>query len=208
MKTGISVFCSTCLHYLSTVGGERVPRTLGHTIHADRPNEMIHFDFLYMHGTETGDKKYIMIIKDDHPSFFMLQAIEDATAESAAWCLLQWFSLFGVSLMWLSDQGPHFNNILMAHLNEELHAHSHFTTPHCPQGSGTVEAICREVIRTSRALSEFRLQEDECLCILPLFQSILNSTTRPALRFRAPISFFCGLPSDNPTHGNNTSVTI
>lgn len=38
MKRDISVFCNTCLHSESTRGGIRIPRPMGHSIHADGPN--------------------------------------------------------------------------------------------------------------------------------------------------------------------------
>ena len=76
MKSDISVFCYTCLHCQSTIGGLRIPRPLGHTLHADKPNNLIHFDFLYMYPGE-GDMKYVLIIKDDHSSYIMLEPIEE-----------------------------------------------------------------------------------------------------------------------------------
>jgi hypothetical protein len=41
-------FCNTCLHYRSTLGGDITPRPLGQAVHASLPNEIIHFDYLYM----------------------------------------------------------------------------------------------------------------------------------------------------------------
>ena len=95
MKTDISVFCNTCLHCLTTIGGQRVPRPLGHAIHADKPNQLIHFDFLYMYPGDD-NMKYVFIIKDDHSSFVLLEATEDCDAQTATKTLLKWFSMFGV----------------------------------------------------------------------------------------------------------------
>ena len=146
-----------------------------------------------------GDMKYVLIIKDDHSSDIMLEPTEECDARTASQCLLKWFSMFGVAQNWNSDQGTHFKNELMDNLNRDLHAHHHFTTPYNPQSNGTVESVCREVLRAARALlSELRMDEKQWPSILPIIQSILNNSKRPSLGDRAPITVFTGQPSDNP----------
>ena len=63
MEEGIKTFCSTCLHF-STIGGHREPRPLAHAMHEDVPNELIHFDYLYL-GPSAAGANYVLIIKDD-----------------------------------------------------------------------------------------------------------------------------------------------
>jgi hypothetical protein len=41
----VQTFCQTCLHCVSTLGGDRVPRPLGEAMHAEKPNELLHMDF-------------------------------------------------------------------------------------------------------------------------------------------------------------------
>lgn len=198
MRGDIASFCNSCLHCVSTIGGHRIPRIMGHAMHSDKPNELLHFDFLYMHPSTT-KALYTLIIKDDASSFVWLLPCEHADAETTASSLLSWFSSFGVSTSWVSDRGSHFKHTLMTLLNRQLHAHHHFTTPYCPQANGTVESVCREVLRACRALlSEFRMTEQEWPFVLPLIQSTLNHTIRDSLGGRAPITAFTGLPSDNP----------
>ena len=36
----VTEFCRSCLHCLSTIGGHRVPRVMGHAMHSDKPNKM------------------------------------------------------------------------------------------------------------------------------------------------------------------------
>jgi Integrase zinc binding domain len=45
LELDVKPFFQTCLHCLSTIGGDRTPRPLGEALHATRPNEVIHFDF-------------------------------------------------------------------------------------------------------------------------------------------------------------------
>jgi hypothetical protein len=36
------------LHCVATIPGDKVPRSLGTQLHAAKPNEILHFDFLYI----------------------------------------------------------------------------------------------------------------------------------------------------------------
>ena len=198
MKSDIAVFCNSCLHCQSTIGGTRFPTAMGHALHATKPNELLHFDYLYMGDAKSGES-YVLILKDDHSSFVLLHPYDTATAENAAESLLSWFSMFGVVPTWVSDQGSHFKNELIANLNRTLRAHHHFTTAYTPQSNGTVEHVCQEILRACRALlSEFRLQTNMWSTVLPLVQSILNHSFRPSLGNVAPITAFTALLPDNP----------
>eukprot|EP00171_Calliarthron_tuberculosum_P018475 IDg18475t1 len=152
-------------------GEYRVPRPMGHAIRADSPNEVIHFEFLYLGESDVG-YTYVLIIKDDASSFVWLEPCTVADAK----CTVE--------------------NELMKALNKALHAHHHFTTPSSPKSNGTVETVRKEVLRASRAfLSEFRLKPSEWPSVV---QSILNHSVRPSLNNRAPITVFSGLLADNP----------
>lgn len=52
-----------CLHCIITRQGDVVPRPLGKALHAGKPNEVLHMDYLYM-GPGTGKKKYLLLICD------------------------------------------------------------------------------------------------------------------------------------------------
>ena len=150
-------------------------------------------------GESTRGIIYILIIKDDASSFVWLEPCTAADADTTVETLLKWFCTFGVVLNWISDRGTHFKNKVMRDLNRKLHGYHHFTTPYSPQSNGTVETVCKEVLRACRALlSEFRMTKKEWPLVLPLIQSILNHSVRPTLGNRAPITAFTGLPADNP----------
>jgi Integrase zinc binding domain len=53
----VKVFVQTCLHCLATIPGEKVPRPLGSRLHATKPNEILHFAFLYIGLSRDG--KYL-----------------------------------------------------------------------------------------------------------------------------------------------------
>jgi len=134
---------------------------MGHALHSDRPNEIIHFDYLYMGPSDQG-MQYVLIIKDDASAFVWLEPCTATDAESTVEVLLRWFASFGVVQTWISDRGSHFKNSVVNAVNRQLHSHHHFTTPNCPQSNGTVETVCKEVLLAIRVLlSEFRLKKSE-----------------------------------------------
>ena len=48
MAEDIKLICSSCLHCLPTRKGHRIPRPLGEACHGVRPNQVLHFDYLYI----------------------------------------------------------------------------------------------------------------------------------------------------------------
>lgn len=146
-----------CLHCLISSAGEPVSRPLSHAFHGSRLNEVLHVDFSYM-GAGTDGKKYILILRDDLSSYVWLWPTESATSEAAAEALAVWFGCFG-SIEWIiSNQGSHFKNELIKGLTDQFRVSHHFTTAYTPWANGTVERVCREVLRAYRALqSEWRL---------------------------------------------------
>ncbi|POM64769.1 Chromodomain containing hypothetical protein [Phytophthora palmivora] len=70
----VKFFVGRCLHCVSVVGGPPVSRPLGEAMHAERPNELIHWDYLFM-GESSGEDKYILVIKDDASNFWGLPVV-------------------------------------------------------------------------------------------------------------------------------------
>ncbi|OWZ12898.1 LOW QUALITY PROTEIN: hypothetical protein PHMEG_00013864 [Phytophthora megakarya] len=48
----------------STLGGPSQPRLLGEALHAEHPNELLHWDFLYVSESDT-NHEYVLALKDD-----------------------------------------------------------------------------------------------------------------------------------------------
>jgi Integrase zinc binding domain len=48
MAKDVKVFVQNCLHCVATVTRDKVPRPLGTQLHAIKPSEILHFDFLYI----------------------------------------------------------------------------------------------------------------------------------------------------------------
>lgn len=191
-------FVKSCIHCLSTATGEKVPRPLGHAVHGSRPNEVLHFDFCYIMHSESA-MRYVLILKDDFSGYTWLVPTSETDAETAANALLQWFASFGIARIWVSDQGSHFKNELVTKLCESLQSQHHFTLPYCPWSNGTVEVVCRELLRAMRALlSELQMPQRCWPQILPLVQSVLNNSILSRLGNRSPTTVFTGQSPESP----------
>lgn len=112
-------FVSFCLLCLLSKTGNKIPSPLSSTIHASRPNEVIHFDYLFL-GQSEKEEKYAMIGKDDLSGYIWLDTTASADSEHAADVLARWTRVFTVPDVWVSDQGSNFKNkflsISLAHI--------------------------------------------------------------------------------------------
>ena len=72
----------------------RVALEQAHTLHASKPNEILHFDYLYMSEGEH-NWKYILILKDDFRTFVWLVKTRTCDTGSAVEALKDWITKFG-----------------------------------------------------------------------------------------------------------------
>ena len=150
MNDDIDAFVSDCLLCAKSRTGERIPRKLGNLLHGERPNELIHFDFLYIHP---GVSPYLLLIKDDFSGFCLLYRCGSTDAESVVEALALWISLFGVPASFHSDTATHFKNEVMSRLTKKLGTHHTFSIAYAPQSNGTVERLCRSVLEVLRRIT-------------------------------------------------------
>jgi Integrase zinc binding domain len=203
----VRTFCDTCLHCCSIIGGGRTPRPYGQALHASKPNEVIHFDFLFM-GPSLAGYKYLLLIKDDLSGYLWLVPSAAADAAATVDALTLWFAAFGVATTWVSYLGSHFKNLIIEALRKSLRTQHHFTTAYTPWENGTVERACREVLRATRALlSEFQLRPNQWPDVARIVQSILNNSPSPQRGNIAPITSFTGREPDSPLRSLVHSTT-
>jgi Integrase zinc binding domain len=157
MRKDLASFVNSCIHCLSSSTGGTVPRQKAQTLHAEKPNKLLHFDFLYIgHGLKGVD--YILVLKDDLSSYCRLIPSSAANAVTTAASLIDWFAPFGIVLDWVSDHGSPFRNVVVRLLREQNYSSHRFTLAYCPWSNGTVEVVNREILRILRALcSELKI---------------------------------------------------
>ncbi|KAH9115474.1 hypothetical protein LEN26_012978 [Aphanomyces euteiches] len=174
----MAFFVDRCLHCAAT--GGQVLRPFGMAPHATKPNEILHWDFLYM---ENG---YLLVAKDDFSQIKWFWETD-------------WFGVFGVCYHWVTDQGSHFKNEVIAELQHMLGAHHHFTTARCPWANGTVESAMKITLKTFRALlSEWLMQPEQWRQIVPIVMLVLNQTPSETIGGIAPITAMTGSKPMSP----------
>eukprot|EP00173_Palmaria_palmata_P002825 Plantae.Rhodophyta-Palmaria_palmata.ctg29353.p1 GENE.Plantae.Rhodophyta-Palmaria_palmata.ctg29353~~Plantae.Rhodophyta-Palmaria_palmata.ctg29353.p1 ORF type:complete len:197 (+),score=17.64 Plantae.Rhodophyta-Palmaria_palmata.ctg29353:69-593(+) len=80
MFADVNEFMSYCFHCISSKESSgTVPRVLGSTLHAVKPNKLLHFNYWYMSQGESG-YTYLLVLKDDHSGYVWLVPTKAATA--------------------------------------------------------------------------------------------------------------------------------
>jgi phage terminase large subunit-like protein len=97
MAKDVKVLVQNCLHCVATIPGDKVPRQLGTQLHTTNPNEILHFDFLYL----SRDRKYqyLLLLKDYLSEYLLLVPCRTADAAATVYALMRWFAVFGVVLL-------------------------------------------------------------------------------------------------------------
>ncbi|POM78826.1 LOW QUALITY PROTEIN: Chromodomain containing hypothetical protein [Phytophthora palmivora] len=200
IEPDVEYFVRRCPHCVRVVGGPPTTVPLGEALHAERPNELIHWDYFLMGDTSSAEK-YILVIKYDafKTSVFCCARSQCGHSKKTYVCLLESFSVFGVCTSWVSDQGIHFKNEAIKALQHALGAHHHFTTARCPWANGTVEVVVREALRCFRSLlSEWWMSTCDWPRLAKVVQLVLNQCPVKSLGAKAPVSVMTGLPALSP----------
>lgn len=79
----VRTFVSSCVLCLFAKSGHKVPRPLCTTLHASKPNQVIHFDYLFLGESDT-DKKYALVVKDDLSGYCWLEPTSSADSSHCA----------------------------------------------------------------------------------------------------------------------------
>lgn len=54
LRKDISIFVISCIDYLSTIGGDNVPRDFGPSLHGTKPNDLLKFEYISFVMASTG----------------------------------------------------------------------------------------------------------------------------------------------------------
>ncbi|KAH9150893.1 hypothetical protein AeRB84_006365, partial [Aphanomyces euteiches] len=164
-----------------------------YTVQQRAPNEILHWDFLYM---ENG---YLLVAKDDFSQFKWFWETDVANAQLTYAPSKEMTDVFGVCYHWVTDQGSHFNIEVIAELQHMLGAHHHFTTARGPWANGTVESAMKITLKTFRAfLSEWLMQPEQWRQIVPIVMLVLKQTPSETIGGIAPITAMTGSKPMSP----------
>ena len=90
-----------------------IPRPLGELVHGTQPNEVLHYNFLYIQKKKKSSPfpfEYILALKDDFSGFIKMVPADAASHFVVADALVDWYSRFGMPSMHVSDPGSHFKD--------------------------------------------------------------------------------------------------
>eukprot|EP00644_Phytophthora_capsici_P017878 jgi/Phyca11/126394/e_gw1.62.241.1 len=177
LRKTVATFVNDCLLCLHSRGGKIIPRPWGELIECSERNKVLHFDYLYL-GPSYGTSCYILALKDHATHYCELVVADSAESPVVVEALLDWHSRYGVPPSWVSDQGTHFKNEVVAELSRRLRTQQTFTPAYSPWVNGSIERINRDILHV-------------------ILQSNLNHTAVPSLGNHSPLELFTGL--ENPT---------
>lgn len=192
MDKDIRNFITSCLLCCQVKDGNIVHRPYGETQSATKPNEVIHFDFLYMMEGINGEC-WLLVIRDELSGYIELFPTAFATAEFTADALMSWISRNGYPDKMVSDNGTHFNAKVMTDLAENYKILHHFTTPLIHFSNGTVERVNRDILATVRILLlEYQIAHREWTRVITIVQHTTNHAPSDILGGYTPVEVYTG----------------
>ena len=110
---------------------------------------------------------------------------KDASALSAAYCLVKHFGRFGAPLQLRSDNGPHFIADLIREFLALVGVQHWLTLVYSKEENAIVERMNKEINRHLRALTYDNTSLENYAQSLPFVQRILNSNHSDRLKISA-----------------------
>lgn len=141
LQADTQAFVRACIHCISTVRREKIPRPFGPAVHGTKPNDLLQLDYIELGPTERGHN-YVLMLRDDHSDYKLFIAFPTTNSENAA-AIIEWCAAFRVPNGLMSDGPTHFKNEVVCLVTKGLKVPHHFTLPYCPWSNGAVERLGR-----------------------------------------------------------------
>ena len=145
------------------------------------PMECLNIDFI----GPFSDGGYVLVIIDTFTRWVELFHTKEATAASAANCLLQHFGRFGAPLQLRSDNGPQFIADVIKEFLSLIGIQHCLTLAYSKEENAIVERMNKEINRHLTALTYDNLSLENYPQALPFVQRILNSNHSDRLKISA-----------------------
>ena len=169
LELQISKFHERCLHC------EKKPALIRRPLHmtwqAEKPNEIIHGDYLKIEG------EYLLVLMDNLTRKIELIHRETCDAEGMVLGLLWWAARFGLrtKTTLVTDQGSHFCNKIVTETTKLLGHRHELSVAYAPWTNGSIEVVNQRVITLFRSLlSQYKLHRKEWRSVIPLVQMYAN----------------------------------
>ena len=141
MKHSIKQHIQSCLRCQQfNISRQKRPGLLRPIPPPDGPFQLIGIDYCGPFKRTPGDNQYVLVITDYFSRHTTAIALPNCTAETTAHTLFnEYFCKYGIPVVVISDQGPHFQNILMNNIQNLIGYQHIYSTPYHPQTNGIVE---------------------------------------------------------------------
>ncbi|KAE9220733.1 hypothetical protein PF004_g13246 [Phytophthora fragariae] len=150
-------------------------------------------------GERFGDSRYILALKDQASDYCELYVADTADSSVTVEALVAWHARFEVPPTWISDQGTHFKNEVVAELSRRLRTQQEFTPAYYPSINGSVERVTRDILQVIRTMIlEYKINHSDWPYLMPMVQASPNHTSVPSLGNKAPDELFTGQPCPTP----------
>ncbi len=165
--------------------GWRIPRSSSTGFHGNRPNDVIHFDYIFM-GLGLEDTKYVLVIKNDVSSYTWLYSSSTADAEHTVSELTRWIGTPTLMHTWVSYQVSHFKNRVIQVLSRDFNIDHHFTVAYSPWVHGTVANVMHTFSVAAKPYSlNLSLPVKICPFVIGLVMTNLNESPLKRLGTKA-----------------------
>ena len=138
--------------------------------------------------------KYLLVIKDDLPSYVWLRQAVTTNEATASGELAHWVRTFSAMEVWISYPGSHLKTSIMESLAKDYSIKHQLVVAYSPWANETVEVVNKHFMAACRAMTtELNLGLHELPQLIPLIQTALNKTYlyRLGRREKAKRNFSC-----------------
>ena len=161
-----------------------------------RPFSKISIDFVGPKEPTPAENQYILTIQDNFSKYCVLVPVRQATAEEVTRALTEkLICYFGSPVTLISDQGPHFMNLILEEFARIFKFNKFSTTAYHPQSNDGIERMHH----TFNEYLKFYLKEStDKDSFLPLTQHTYNTTVHEGSGY-TPHEIVFGLTARTPT---------
>jgi hypothetical protein len=94
MANDVKVFVQNCSRCFAPIPGDKVLRPLITQLHATKPNEILHLDFLHVWLSRDRKYQYLLLLRDDLSGYPWLVPCRKADSAATVDALMRWFAVF------------------------------------------------------------------------------------------------------------------
>lgn len=100
MRQDIKELIQSCIHLIISRSGELSPRPIACALPGEKPNEVVHADFIYLGPADQSNLKYVLINKEDIGLYASLWSCHHTDSNEARIELVKWISYSGERSGW------------------------------------------------------------------------------------------------------------